>query len=110
MRALDLRPYHVPVPQRTESGEVTSVTFPYDVVESLIGLVYNPEQNLNGPELLRRHALAERIKAAGEEFLMEEAEYEVIANAAKTFKGFRQTDVEFVRRILEAEEVEVVRA
>lgn len=104
MRKLVISDYKVKA--RNETGAV--VEAPYNVKESVISILFIPELHLSAVDLLEQNKLANKINDAKDGFvLLEESEYESVAKATKTFKGFSRNDVELVRRILEAEQVNV---
>lgn len=81
---------------------------PYNVRESLAELLCHPGRRLNGSKLLKQNLLAERILTEpGQEVLLTEEEYASLKEAAETFEGFTRTEVELVRRVMDAAEVEV---
>jgi len=81
---------------------------PYKVKESLIGILFHPDLKLGGRELLLRDKLADKINDSEGEILLEETDYYKLKLAIETINGYTRNDVEFVQRILDAEEVEVV--
>ncbi len=81
---------------------------PYEVKDSIVGLLFHPELKLGGMELLKQNELAGKIlNSEDPDVLLEEAEYEQIKRAINVVKGFGRNEVELVRRILEAPKVEV---
>lgn len=108
MRKLLLTKYNVDVV--TKEGEKKSL--PYDVVDSIIALLFSPGLKLGGVELLRQQQLAEKILKVSDamlsEIVLEEEEYKRLKNAVEAFKGFGRNDVELVQRILEAVEIPTV--
>lgn len=90
---------------KDEKGQVVQI--PYDVKGSLIGVLFHPELKIGGRELLLRDKLANKINDSEDKILLEEVDYSKIKMAIETIDGYSQNDVEFVRRILEAEEIEV---
>lgn len=99
MRKIDLTPYTVDVP-----GADQPVTV--NVKDNVVGLLYG-DGRLTGLELLKRHTLAEKVNAAGDEVLLEEADYDVIQKQVTSSGVFSRAFVEFVRRVLEAPSVDV---
>ena len=76
----------------------------YAMKDSLLNLLFVPSLQLTGAELVKQNMLAMKIEACKEDyFLLEDSEWERLCTAANTHKGFGRNDVEFVRRILEAE-------
>ena len=108
MRKIQLENYLVPM--RDEKGN--SVPKPYNVKESMVSCLLHPVLKLTGRELLLRGKLATRIEEAeikeGKGFiLVEEADYAKLKKAFETIEGFTKSDMELVRRVLEAEETDV---
>jgi len=92
-----------------ETGEIKVVTNPYDVKVSLVSMLFHPDLRLEAKELLERDKLANKINDCEDGFvLLEDADYEKVKGALGIITGFSRNDVEFVRRILEAEKAEVV--
>lgn len=103
MRKIDLSPYDFV--GRNEVGEVASSVF--DVKESLLAILFQPALQLNGVEVLKRDKLAQKIDVADGCVLLEDADYRIVEGAINKFKGFTRVHVEFVRRVVDAEEVSV---
>jgi len=82
-------------------------TMPYLVRDSMCSILMNPELQLNGTELLRRNKVAEKILEAGDEILLSDEEMGFLRQGADAVKGLAKNDVQLVKRILEAEQVEV---
>lgn len=104
MRSLDFSQYSVEVV--TPEGPKDLL---YEVKRSTVGLLLGPHLKLSADQLLKNNKLAEKILDApdDEPLLLEEEEYNRLKQAVETFKGFNKNDVELVRRIMEAVEVEV---
>jgi len=108
MRKIELQNYMVSVP--TQDGNFEPK--PYNVKESMVSCLLHPALKLTGRELLLRNKLASRIEEAkiieGNGFiLVEEEDYRKLRQAFETIEGFTKNDMELVRRVLEAEEIEV---
>ena len=103
MRKINLENYMLEA--RNEKNEI--VNMPYDVKGSLIGVLFHPELKLSGRELLLRDKLANKINDTESEILLEETDYSKVKLAVESINGYTRNDVEFVRRVLEAEEIEV---
>ena len=103
MRKINLENYMLEA--RNEKNEI--VKMPYDVKSSLIGVLFHPELKLSGRELLLRDKLANKINDTESEILLEETDFLKIKMAIESIDGYTRNDVEFVRRVLEAEEIEV---
>ena len=85
---------------------------PYNVKESMVSCLLHPALKLTGRELLLRNKLATRIEEAeivegNGHVLVEEEDYRKLRQAFETIEGFTKSDMELVRRVLEAEETEV---
>lgn len=107
MRKLDLSDYTVKrkTPDKANPFNEIEIELPYRVKDSILNLMFVPQLQLSGAELVKQNALALKIEACKEgEILLEEAEYERVKKALSTFKGFTRDDVELVTRIMEAPE------
>ena len=85
---------------------------PYNVKESMVSCLLHPALKLTGRELLLRNKLATRIEEApivegNGHILVEEEDFRKLRQAFETIEGFTKSDMELVRRVLEAEEIEV---
>ena len=110
MRRLNLKNYtvKVKVPDQNNPGQLINAEFPYGVKDSLLNLMFIPDLQLNGATLVKQNVLAMKLEQCKEnEIILEDEEYARIKLAVDTFKGFDRNDVELVRRINEAEVVEV---
>jgi len=103
MRKLDLKKYTISV--RDEKG-VTNI-IPYDFKESLIQLMFHPNLQLSGKELLKTNIVVERLIKADKEILLEEDEYNKIKSAIDNFKGFSKNEVRLVERVYNCPIVDV---
>lgn len=104
MRKLDIKEYTVK--GRNQEGQI--IDAPYDVRASLVSILFHPDLRLEAKELLERDKLANKINDWKDgHLLLEETEYEKVKGALGIIKGFSRNDVEFVRRVLEAETAEV---
>jgi hypothetical protein len=85
---------------------------PYNVKDSMVNCLLHPSLQLTGRELLLRDKLATRIeeteiiKGDGH-VLIEEEDYRKLRQAFEKIEGFAKSDMELVRRVLEAEEIEM---
>lgn len=110
-RKLDLSEY----PIFAENGEAAigedNEPVTYDVRKSILNLMFHPGLRLGRVELLEQDDLAKKIlKCDGESLLLDEAEYGKVKRAIDNFTGYSRNDVEFVKRIVNAPEVEVEEA
>jgi hypothetical protein len=108
MRKIKLQNYTVKVPM--PDGKF--VLKPYNVKESMVSCLLHSALKLTGRELLLRNKLATRIEDAeivegNGSILVEEDDYRKLRQAFETIEGFTKSDMELVRRVLEAEEIEV---
>jgi hypothetical protein len=104
MKKIDVRNYFVSV--TIDDG--TTVEVPYNVKESLVSCIFHPELKLGGRDIIERDVIAKKIESAEDYVLLEDAEYQKLLNAFETVHGFGKAEVELVRRVFEAEDVEVV--
>ena len=110
MRKLNLANYMVKVkaPDQMNPGKTIEGEYPYHVMDSILNILFCPELQLAGAELLKQNVLAMKLESCKEdEILLEEEEWKRLKRAFDTFKGFNRNAVELVRRINEVEEVEV---
>ena len=104
MKKLNLENYNIDVV--ATNGEKKQI--PYDVKETVISILMHPKLGLNGRDLLLASELALKIEKCDESFiLLEDEEHKKLVNAVNTIKGFNRNEVEFVKRILNAETVDV---
>ncbi len=93
MRKISLIPYRV-------NGDMA-----YDVRGSLIDVLFGVRL---GPQDLKEHdRIARKIETAeNNEVILEESEYEKLVYFVKAFpKGYGRNDLEFVNRVMDAEEI-----
>ncbi len=110
MRKLNLKNYMVKMkyPDQMNPGQMIDAELPYGVKDSILNLMFIPDLQLSGAELVKQNVLAMKLEQCKEdEILLEDDEYNRIKRAIDTFKGFGRNDVELVERINEAEVVEV---
>ena len=106
MHKIDVSSY--PIDVKLPTGEMKNV--PYGVKEMLVGVLLHPSLQISGAELYSRMPIADKIKKADGEVLLEEDEYAKLNAAVNTIQGFGMNDNELVRRVIEAEEVAVTEA
>ena len=108
MRKLNLANYTITMKEKTPLGEIVDAQYPYHVKDSILNLLFIPDLQLSGAELVKQNVLAMKLEQCKEdEILLEEEEYQRIKKAVDTFRGFDRNAVELVTRINEAEVVEV---
>jgi len=95
MRKIDLRPYTLP-----RGGK-------YDIIGSFKELLFHPEQKLTVPESFENLELLKKLEAAGDFILVDSGEYRRIMRAYSAMTAPGPDDMEFFRRIRDAEEVPV---
>ena len=94
MRKISLTPYPIP------GGD-------YDVRTSLAGILFIPQLRLAARDAIEHDRIARTIEGAGDEVLLEEAEYARVRMAVEAYEGYSREDLELVRRVLEAPAVAV---
>jgi len=112
MRKLNLENYTVKikVPDQRNLGQEIEAELPYLTKTSILNVMFHPDLQLSGAELVRQNVLAIKLEQCKDnEILLEDEEYNRIKKAFDTFKGFSRADVELVTRINEAEVVEVTK-
>ncbi len=93
-----------------KNGQDVKVVKDFDVVESLAGLVFNQDLKLDTEGMFRAKAIADKIRAAGDTVILDEKEMEHVNEAYKTLKGLPEHFIEFLKRIRDAEKVELTEA
>jgi hypothetical protein len=77
---------------------------PYDVRGSIINLLF--AHGLGPEDLIAHNDLAMKIESAEDSILVDENEYSRIKFCLESFpQGFNRNDLEFVTRIIDAEEI-----
>ena len=106
MRRINLENYTEVV---RDEGSGNDIELPYPVKNSMIEALLSRDLGLSAREVLDREDLARRIRDCpdGTILLIEEEEYKKLVSAIDTIKGWCRTDMEFLKRITEAPEVEV---
>lgn len=80
----------------------------YDIRGSLAELCFVAELELTGTALLEAERVARAVlDEPSQELLLAEADWGLLARAASAHKGFARADVELVRRVLRAPQVDV---
>ena len=103
MRKINVNSYSIKV--KDPSGQL--IPMDYNVKEMIVGVLLHPTLGITGAELYVRMPIADKIKNADGEVLLEEGEYAKVLSAVNTIKGFGMNDSEMVRRIVEAKEITV---
>jgi len=110
MRKLNMADYTVKLkaPDQMNPGRMIEGEYPYRVKDSILNLLFHPDLQLTGAELVKQNVLAMKLELCKEdEILLEDEEWGRIKRAIDTFKGFSRNEVELVTRINEAAVVEV---
>ena len=97
MRKINLAKYDVEI-----GGEMK----PYDVKASVISIMFSEHMKHTSQALMDYSDIKEKIKKAEDSVILEDAEFSKILNAVDTFQGFREIDLEFVKRIKNAETID----
>lgn len=79
----------------------------YAVKDSLIELLFAKDLQLTGVELVERDEIAQKIASCDGCLLLEEAEWAKLNRATELVRGLGRSDVELVKRIVNAGKVEV---
>ena len=105
MRRLDLSPYTVTIKVQDPAapGNIIDEPKPYDVKGSIVNVLF--AGGAEGRVLLKKDAVAQKIEAADDTVLLEDAEFKLIEEAFQAWKRFGRNEVELVRRIEDAERV-----
>ena len=107
MKKLNLADYTINVQQ--VDGSVKAEPFPVRV--NLVEVLFHPDLQLGGREVLKRDKLANAILEAPEDsILLEEEDYHRLVEAVDIVKGFTYHAIELLKRIYEAPEVTVKEA
>ena len=108
---INLKEYDFTGRVRDESGNIVTLTLPYDVKESLALILFNSELKLSIDESFRSKDLADKIRASENgNIIVDSAEMAKIKSAYNIVKGPGEHELEFFRRIKDAEEVEMEEA
>ena len=117
MWKIDLRPYDVEVASigddgrvEMENGKPVMVKDDFDVKGSMASILFNQELKLNVDETFQAKDLADKIRGSNSSVLVDGAELGKLQAAYKIIKGIPEQQLEFFRRIRDAEEVEVEEA
>jgi hypothetical protein len=101
MRKVNLKNYTVAGKNR----DGTATAEPFEVREALTALCFIPAEGCKTLELLKRQKLAEKIAAAKDSILLEDAEWQRLRDALDATRGLGQGEIELVHRIVDAPEV-----
>ena len=76
----------------------------YEVREHLVMMMFS--RPLPQIQLREHDKIARKIEAAGNDLLLEEAEYESLKQMVESFNSFYRGDLEFINRVLDAPEID----
>mgnify|MGYP001619773014 FL=1 len=108
MRQIDLTEYELEIKIPPQDGKPDTEKFRYDVRGSLIEVLFAPELQLKARDILDRDDLARKIRDWKNNLLiLEEAEFEKLKHAIENAGGLGRNEIQLIRRILEAPQVEV---
>ena len=79
----------------------------YPVKETLANILISPMLKLNASELLLNFEVRQEVLKADGAILLSPEHYQRAKNAMDGVQGFSGSDVEFVQRIMNAQEVEI---
>lgn len=80
----------------------------YDVRATLLNLLFHPDLNLSAVDTLSRQKLGHSIRHDESDVLLVSPEdHAKIQAAVEAWKGYSERDIEFLRRVIEAPEVDV---
>lgn len=95
MRKIDLRPYLI---MRIDQK------IPYDVKQMLVNILFF---RISGDVLYSRIPVADKIRTSDDFVCLEESEYKMLKEGVGKFPSFGSNDEKLVKRIFEAEKVEM---
>jgi len=87
------------------------IKVPYDVKKSLDNILLATgeatSQRLGYREALRNATIGQKILSAEDSVLLPESEFQIILRSVESYKGYGKNEVELLKRIDEAETVDV---
>jgi hypothetical protein len=99
MRKINLKSYEV---------DINGKKLPYEMRPSLKNLILGEHNQHTAQSLLENADIGKKITAStGDDILLEEGDYQKILKSVNLFKGYQEPDEEMIRRVLNAEVVEV---
>ena len=101
---IDVRTYQVQVGEHPKTGQ--PVMDNYDVKGSLTRLLFHPDLKLTVDQAFEQKALVDRIRAAKDFVIVDAFEMQRIKAAYGVLRSPDEADLEFFRRIRDAEELE----
>lgn len=109
---IDVRPYTVQVMDIAEDGTVKArdgrpvmKEDEFDVKGSLSDILFHKELNLRPPDAFEAYELAKKIRSADKFVILDGSEMARVRSAYDCLKGISENQIEFCRRIRDAEEV-----
>jgi len=106
---INLKPYKYDA-YILKDGQDVKVVKDFDVVESLAGLCFNQGLKLDAEGMFRAKTIADKIRAAGNEVILDEKEMEHLNDAYHVLRGLPEQFIECLERIRDAEKVELTEA
>ena len=110
---IDVRNYKVEVADRDaagnpimERGRMKMVRDDFDVKGSLASILFNQELRLSVEETFEAKEVADKIRAAKDYVLLDSKEMDRVRASYKVIKGIPEQQLEFFKRIRDAEEIE----
>lgn len=80
----------------------------FNVRTSLVAALFHPGLELTALTTRRNDKVATKIEECkGNHLILSDEDYGIVLNAVDTFVGYDRNAVEFIRRVQEAEEIEV---
>ncbi len=95
MKKLDLTSYSITV--KDQQGIARFIE--YEVKEILVQVLTHRQFGFNGPDIMEKKPLIDKIREAGQEVILTNEEYQVILRTLKDFKGFIENDMKMLERI-----------
>lgn len=102
MKKINVKSYNIEI-----NGEEGIIQIPYDVKASLKNVLFHPEQKLDSARLMEHARINNIIEKCDGNLLLEERDYTTVKTSIESITGYNETDIEFVNRIIYAEDVEV---
>lgn len=90
-----------------ETGTINERTMPFNVKDSLASILFHPELRLSVIDSFKAQDLANKIRKSGDDVLVDSGEMDMIKRSYNVIKAPQEYELEFFRRIRDAEEVEV---
>lgn len=103
MRRIDLSDYDVEIDIPDDKVKTT----PYLVKKSLVNMMYSQDIQLTARDLLDNDRVAQKIAGSNGVVLLEEEEYVRVKHALESLRGLSKQDVQLVKRVFDAPQVEV---